>query len=242
MTQMSYILHCFTFSHHTDKKQCYFFFLLLHFGVALLPRQQLLLRRVLGLSVGGLLHFQTFDPGVGRGAAEHHHVARPPQQAFAGRVEDHRNDGLRARLGRARHVVRQRAGELDLQARDVADGETEHPAERHHAPELEVGGAGEGDEAAQVSGHDDEREEEDAGVDVVVVGQFPDVSVHRWHHLLGVDGVQGDARAGQHTEKDAGPGEVTRQAFLVHTEPESTWGGTGEKTSSVRSHNKKHTK
>lgn len=172
--------------------------------------------------MGGLLHLQALDPGVGRRADEHHHVARPPQRALAGRVVHHRDDGLRARLRRARHVVRERAGELDLQAGDVADGEAEHTAERHHAPEPEVAEAAEGGQAAQVPGDDDERQEEDAGVDVVVVGQLPDVSVHRRHHLLGEDGVQGDAGAGQHAVEDARPGEGPRQAFLVHAEPEST--------------------
>lgn len=118
--------------------------------------------------------------------------------------------------------MREWTGKLDLEARDVADGETEHSPERHHAPEPEVSEAAEAGETAQLSKTNEQREEQEGGIDVVVVGQFPDVSVHCWHHLLGVDGVQRDKGTGQNPKKDTGPGEGPRNAFLVHAKPEST--------------------
>ncbi len=118
--------------------------------------------------------------------------------------------------------MRERTGKLDLETCDVANGETKHSSESHHTPKPEVGEAAEAGDAAKFSEHKDERDEEDAGVNVVVVGQFPDVSLHCWHHLLRVNGIQRDASAGQHPKKDTCPGEGPCHAFLVHTEPEST--------------------
>lgn len=136
-----------------------------------------------------LLHLQTFDPRVGRRAAEDHQVADPPQRALGGSAVHHGDDRLGAGLGRTRHVVRERAGVLDLEPRDVADGEAKHPPQRHHAPEAQVSEAAEAADAAHLPEDDEKREEEERGVDIVVEGQLPDVAVHRWHHLLGVDGV-----------------------------------------------------
>lgn len=166
-------------------------------GVAwLLITQQHLFCRFLGLLGGGFLHFSTSDPGVGRRAAEDQHVAGPPERGFTGAVVHHGDDRLSARLRRPRHVVRERAGVLDLEARDVADGETEHAAERHHGPEPEVEELAEVNEAIQVPENEEERQEQDGRVDVVVERQCPDVAVHRWHHLLCEDGVERDESTG----------------------------------------------
>lgn len=118
--------------------------------------------------------------------------------------------------------MRKRAGIFDLKACDVADGKTKHSSERHHAPEAKVSEAAEADDTAQLSKHDEEWEEQEGGINVVVVRQFPDVSIHSWHHLLGVDGIQRDKRTGQNPKKDTRPGEGPCDAFLVHTKPEST--------------------
>lgn len=86
--------------------------------------------------------------------------------------------------------MREWTSKLDLQTRDVANGKTEHSPQRHHAPKPNISDSAEVAELAQLSEHQDERDEEDAGIYIVVEGQFPDVSIHCWHHLLGVDGVQ----------------------------------------------------
>lgn len=169
-----------------------------------------------------LLHLHAFDPGVGRRPTKDHQVTSPPQETFTGLVIDHSDDRLSAGLGRPRHVVRQRTRELDLEARHVADGETEHATQRHHAPERGVTQTAEMDEVADLAEDEDEWEEEDAGVDVVVEGELPDVSIYRRHDPLGEDGVEGDAGAGQHTEKYTCPRQGARHTFLVHTQPEST--------------------
>ena len=63
----------------------------------------------------------------------------------------------------------------------------------------------------QLSEEDHEREEESAGVDIVVEGEGPDVAIHSWHHFLGVDGEQRHKQGGHHS---------------IH----STWEETNQKT------------
>ena len=151
--------------------------------------KQFFLGWVLRLFTGGALHFSTFHDSVGRRAAENHHVTGPPQQAFSRRVIHHCNDGLHTGFRCPWDVVCERAGELDLETGDVADGETEHASEEHYAPKAHVSDTVETVDTTELSEEEHERQEEEAGVDVVVVGQFPDVTVHWWHHLLGVDGI-----------------------------------------------------
>lgn len=185
--------------------------------------KQFFLCRVLGLFRGCFLHFSTSDPGVGRRATKNEHVTGPPEHGFTGAVEHHGDDGLRAGLRRPRHVVRERAGVFDLKACDVTDGETEHASERHHGPEPQVGEEAEVNEATQVPENKEERQEQDGGIDVVVVRQSPDVVFHCWHHLLCEDGIQRDKSAGQNPKKDPSPGEGPSETFLIHAQPESTW-------------------
>lgn len=123
----------------------------------LLRVQQFLCGRVLGLFRGRFLHFPTSDPRVGRRATENQHVTGPPQQGFAGAVGHHGDDGLRTGLCRPRHVVCERAGVLDLEARDVTDGETEHASDGHHGPEPEVEEEAEVNEATQIPENKEER-------------------------------------------------------------------------------------
>lgn len=116
----------------------------------------------------------------------------------------------------------ERTGVFDLKACDVTDGETEHASERHHGPEPQVGEETEVNEATQVPENKEERQEQDGGVDVVVVRQCPDVAFHCWHHLLCKDGIQGDESTGQNPKKDPRPGEGPSETFLIHAQPEST--------------------
>ena len=44
---------------------------------------------------------------------------------------------------------------------------------------------------------DHQRDEEGAGVDIVVEGQRPDVAVNCRHHLLGENGEKGDEERGE---------------------------------------------
>lgn len=96
-------------------------------------------------------------------------------------------------------------GVLDLETCDIANGKTKHASKCHNAPKPKISEAAEIIKMAQLSKHKDERDEEDTGIDVVVVGEFPDVSVHCWHHLLGIDGIQRDTCTGQYPKKDTGP-------------------------------------
>ena len=92
---------------------------------------------------------------------------------------------------------------------------------------------GEIEEGPELPQHQEQGQEEDAGVDVVVEGQAPDAAVHRREHLLGVDGVERDAEAGKHAEEGPRPRQGALRALLVHSEPEATcswqkgtaWGG-----------------
>lgn len=95
----------------------------------------------------------------------------------------------------------ERARELDLEAGDVTDGEAEDPTHGHHSPKLKVSQPVESGQLAQLPEHEDERDEEEARVDVVVVGQLPDASIHSRHHFLSVDGIQRDTGTRQHAEK-----------------------------------------
>lgn len=56
--------------------------------------------------------------------------------------------------------MREWAGELDLEARDVADGETKHPSKRHHAPEAHVSEAAEAGHPAHLSKDEEKWEEQ----------------------------------------------------------------------------------
>lgn len=114
----------------------------------------------------------------------------------------------------------ERAGELDLEARDVADGKAKHSTERHHPPKAQISQVAEVGYFGRLPKHENEREEEDAGVDVVVERQFPDAPLHCRHHLLGVDGIERDAGTRQDPEKHPRPGEGPCQALLIHTQPE----------------------
>lgn len=118
--------------------------------------------------------------------------------------------------------MRERAGILDLEARDVTDGETEHASDGHHGPEPEVGEEAEVNEATQIPENKEKRQEQDRGVDVVVVRQSPDVAVHCWHNLLCEDGIKRDESAGQNPKEDPKPGEGPSETFLIHAQPEST--------------------
>lgn len=129
---------------------------------------------------------------------------------------------MRACFCRPWNVVRQRTGILDLESCDVANGKTKHSSECHHTPKPEFSEAAEVGKMTQLSKHKNEWKEEDTGIDVVVVGQFPDVSIHCWHHLLSVDGIQRDTSTGQYPKKDTWPREWPSYAFLVHTKPETT--------------------
>ena len=60
------------------------------------------------------------------------------------------------------------------------------------------------------------REEEGAGVDVVVEGEGPDVALHRGQNLLGEDREQGDEERGQHPVHCSGQAEAAGLVLLKH--------------------------
>ena len=57
-------------------------------------------------------------------------------------------------------------------------------ANSHEEPEVRVCQVVEAGDDGQLSEHQHQRDEEGAGVDVVVEGEGPDVALHRGHHLL----------------------------------------------------------
>lgn len=203
--------HNFTFSPRLNCHVAFIFFL-----------KQFFFCRVLGLFRRRFLHFFTSDPGVGRRSTKNEHVTGPPEQGFSGAVEHHGDDGLCAGLRRPRHVVCERTGVFDLKACDVTDGETEHASERHHGPEPQVGEETEVNEATQIPKNKEKRQEQDGGVDVVVVRQSPNVAFYCWHHLLCEDSIQRDKSTGQNPKEDPRPGEGSSETFLIHAQPEST--------------------
>ena len=188
----------------------------LHVALLVLPGVGLLLR---------LLHLPAPDPGISRGAPQHHHVARPPEKALGLLVVEDSQHRLGTGFGCAGHVVGQGTGELDLQSRHIADGEAKQAAQRHHTPEVGAAQLGEGEEGPELPQHQEQGQEEDASVDVVVEGQTPDAAVHRREHLLGVDGVERDAEAGEHAEEGPRPRQGALCSFLVHSKPEATCSG-----------------
>ena len=59
----------------------------------------------------------------------------------------------------------------------------EDAANSHEEPEVCVRQVVEAGDDGQLSEHQHQRDEEGAGVDVVVEGEGPDVALHRGHHL-----------------------------------------------------------
>ena len=68
----------------------------------------------------------------------------------------------------------------------------------------------------QLSEHQHQREEEGAGVEVVVEGEGPDAALHRGQNLLGEDREQGDEERGQHPVHCSGQAEAAGLVLLKH--------------------------
>ena len=56
-----------------------------------------------------------------------------------------------------------------------------------------------------------------AGIDVVVEGQGPEVPVHHRQNLLGVDGIQRDEEGGEDSKYCARQGETSGLIFLTRS-------------------------
>ena len=67
--------------------------------------------------------------------------------------------------------------DLDLQASYVADGKAKDAADSHEGPEVAAVQVLEVDDDRHLAEDDHEGDKEDAGVDVVVKGQRPDVAL-----------------------------------------------------------------
>ena len=132
---------------------------------------------------------------VERGANQHQQVAQPPQQGLDFLVVDDAEQGLRVRLGRAAHIVREWRGDLDLQTGDVAHGEAEDAGNCHRKPEVGVEQLGKAGDLRMLAEYEDEWREDDARVEVVVERQLPDVIVDAVERLFRVDRIQSHKQA-----------------------------------------------
>ncbi len=134
-----------------------------------------------------------------------------------------RQHGLCAGFGCAGHIVRQRTGELDLKSRHVTDGKAKDSTQNHHPPKMEMCQSVKLQHTFQFAKNENKWNKKYTGVEVVVVGQLPDISIHHRHHFLCVDGIERYTETGNYAENDACPRKGTGHRFLVHTQPESTW-------------------
>ena len=93
-------------------------------------------------------------------------------------------------------VVGERGGRLDLQPRHIANAKPKDAAEGHHEPKVKAVKMGESGDGGHLAEHHHERDEEEDCIDVIVEGEEPDVAVNNNKDFLGVDGEEGDKKAG----------------------------------------------
>ena len=105
-------------------------------------------------------------------------------------------DGLGGCFCSSGNVVGERGGRLDLKPSHIANAKPKDAAEGHHKPEVHAVEVGEPRNCGHLAKHHHEGDEEEDCVDVVVEGEEPDVAVHNNKDLLGVDGEEGDKKAG----------------------------------------------
>ena len=86
---------------------------------------------------------------------------------------------------------------LDLQPRHIANAKSKDAAKGHQEPEVKAVEVGEPCDSGHLAKHHHERDEEEDCVDVVVEGEEPDVAVNNNEDLLGVNGEEGDEKAGK---------------------------------------------
>ena len=90
----------------------------------------------------------------------------------------------------------------------------------HQEPEVDTGQILEVEHSGNLTKYDHEGQEEDAGIDIVVEGESPDVAVNYWEDFLGEDGEEGHKKRGQYPIYGAGQGETPRSIFLINPEIE----------------------
>lgn len=86
----------------------------------------------------------------------------------------------------------ERGGVLDLCSGGERDGDAEKTGAAEEEPVVEGAGEGRSEDDGDLSREKDEGEEEEAGVDVVVQGDFPGVVIDQGELLLDEDGVHRD--------------------------------------------------
>mmetsp|Transcript_20422 Transcript_20422/g.59115 ORF Transcript_20422/g.59115 Transcript_20422/m.59115 type:complete len:292 (-) Transcript_20422:437-1312(-) len=161
-----------------------------------------------------------FDNGVQQTPSQHRENSQHPQDCRLVAPNVKRHERLDGRLGRARNIVRQGRGGLDLQDRHNADGKAEESRHGHGRPEggrnqlvvhvlhdglsLEVG---------------DEGYEEEACIDVVVEGETPVIVVDDRQYLLGEYRIERDEERGHDARARPQEGKVDF-AVPPHEEPE----------------------
>jgi hypothetical protein len=96
---------------------------------------------------------------------------------------------------------------LDLEADNVTHHESKSASNSHRNPELCRVEEGEIGKGAELASNDHKRNENQAGVDVVVISQLPDIIVNLWQDFLGVNGVEGDAGRSNYTVSGSNDGK-----------------------------------
>lgn len=118
--------------------------------------------------------------------------------------------------------MRQRTGKFYLESSHIADSKAKHPTQSHHAPEVDTSQFTEVIERSQLAGEQQERQKQDAGIDVVIERQAPNAVVHGGQHLFGVYSVERDTEAGQDSKGDTSPRQGAFCSLLINTKPETT--------------------
>lgn len=133
-------------------------------------------------------------------------------------------------FGCAADVVGQWAGHTNLQHRDQSNRNTlrveseqgilaiklltKEACKRHHGPVERLGDLLRSKDLRYFSKQHHNRDEQDAGIGVVVASQSPHVSIQQRQNLLNVDGIEGDTHACTNAEEDPHVGQFTTRVFL----------------------------
>lgn len=103
----------------------------------------------------------------------------------------------------------------------VTHGKAKETSHQHLCPEHHCWHHGGTHDGTRLRVDNDQRDEQERGIDVVQQLQGPNIVIDQAKYLFGVDGVQGDKERGQDSKDDSRDGQCSKSVLLIDSKGEA---------------------